>query len=149
MTRSRSRAGLLGRVGPAAAEPAVLLALLSAARAGIGAVAFSVPVTGVRLLGVDEAAAVRMSWATRAFASRDLAVGLLGLVAARRGTRDALGTALLMGTFCDLGDVVTFLLAAREGQLGPARGYALVAASGGAVVAGVAGAAALRGRRAA
>lgn len=140
MTRSRSA------VDRVRSEPALLLSLLSVARSGIGAAAFSAPVAGVRLLGADPDAALSMSWATRTFASRDLAVGLLGLAASRRGTQDALGTALLLGGVCDLGDVVTFLLAVRGGQLGATRGYGLVLASGGAVVAGLLGTTALRAR---
>lgn len=123
-----------------------LLGLLSMARCAVGAAAFAAPVTGPVLLGTDGAAAEPMAWAVRAFAGRDIAVGLLGLAAVRRdkGTAgnggkagSAACTAALTGALCDAGDAVTFALAVRQRQVGRWRGYLLALVSAGAAATGL------------
>lgn len=122
---------------PAAADPwASVLLVLSAARSVLGAAAFVAPVTGSVLLGIDRSSAVRMSWATRAFANRDFAVGLLGIAGARQGGAAVVRTAFLTGAVCDAGDALTFLLALRDRQIGRGRGTLLVLSSAGAATLG-------------
>ena len=120
----------------AAADPwASVLLVLSAARSVLGAADFVAPVTGSVLLGIDRSSAVRMSWATRAFANRDFAVGLLGIAGARQGGA-VVRTALLTGAVCDAGDALTFLLALRGRQIGRGRGTLLALSSAGAATLG-------------
>ncbi len=130
-----SRLGTWAAAVAANPGPTILTAL-SAARSVIGAAAFAAPVTGSVLLGIDRGSAARMTWATRAFASRDFAVGLLGVAAARQSGA-AVRTALATGAACDAGDALTFLLAVRSRQIGPARGALLVLSSAGAATLGL------------
>lgn len=69
---------------------------------------------------------------TQAFASREIALGVLTLMARNRTRRSA----ALVGMLVDGIDAVTAQRAVRDGGVDPRLGHALTAVAGGAVLAG-------------
>lgn len=105
-------------------------------RLALGAAFVSAPGAAVRMLGVDAAAATRMTWLARMAAVRDAALGagLLGSVLARGG---APRPWLLAGAFTDAGDAAVLVLAAREGRVDRTRGYLMAAGAAASALVGV------------
>ncbi|MCA1710507.1 MAG: DUF4267 domain-containing protein [Actinobacteria bacterium] len=110
---------------------------VSVVRTGIGVAMLTRPATAPQLLGVDSAAAARMSWSTQMLGVREVALGLGTLVALRRG--DARGTRvwLLAGLLSDTVDALVLTAATARGRVSRPAGVAGAALAGGAVLAQV------------
>lgn len=89
---------------------------IPAGRSVLAASIMAAPVVTARVMGTDTATAQRVAWLTRMTAVRDGALGVGGVLAARRG-----GTAVLPwlvgGAASDLVDAVVIAKAVREGRL--------------------------------
>jgi hypothetical protein len=121
-----------GSVPPATGflSPHRIATAIGAARTAIGVVFLAVPVTSLRLLGVDTETAKRMSFLATMAAGRDLALGA-GTTAAARHGRVPVGW-LAAGAAADITDVVAISAALRHGRVA---GLPAVAALAGAVAA--------------
>ncbi len=134
----RRRGSLLDRSGLTPDRARVLALSIGAMRVGIGAGFLALPVTSVRILGLDTATASRVTFLARMAAARDAALGAGTLWATGRG-RGAAGW-LLAGAACDLTDATVIALAARQRRLDPLRSAPAVASA--VAAAALAGAAA-------
>lgn len=110
---------------------------LGAGRLAIGAIFLAAPVSSVRLLGLDTAAAARVTWLARMTAARDGVLGAGTLVCSAR--QNGAGAWLLAGSVSDAVDAAVLAAALREGGV---RGWPAQAVTAGALAAAVAGAAA-------
>jgi hypothetical protein len=106
---------------------------LGRAAAGVGMIAR--PRLLPSSLGVDSAAAGRMSWVTQMLGAREIALGLGTWLALRDGDRDAARRWLCAGLLSDAVDALAVGSAVAQGRLSKATGGAVVAIAGGAVVA--------------
>jgi hypothetical protein len=123
-------------------SPTVLLGL---GRLAVGGAFLAFPVGSVRLLGVDSAAAARMSWLARMAAVRDLALGA-GVLSAAVTHRSRV-PALLASALVDAADAALIALAARDARVDRVRGIAMAAGAAAASGAGIAAAADVLTRR--
>ena len=115
-----------------------LSGLLTVERLSIGRAAAGVSmVARPRLLptslGVDSAAATRMSWVTQMLGAREIALGLGTLVAARKGDERAARLWLYGGLLSDTVDLLAVGAAVVQGRVSRPAGTALVSVAGGAV----------------
>jgi len=106
---------------------------LSLGRIAIGAVAFADPGRAARLLQLDPATNPQLPYLTRLFGSREVALGLITLLAGGR-TRRNLAAA---GVLVDAADAVTGYLALQEGSVSRRTAYALIAPADGAAGSGL------------
>jgi hypothetical protein len=117
---------------------------IPAGRSVLAASIMAAPVVTARVMGTDTATAQRVAWLTRMTAVRDGALGVGGVLAARRGGR-AVVPWLVGGAAADLVDAVVIAKAVREGRLKGIRPTLIVPLAGLTAVAGAV--AALRLRR--
>ncbi len=101
------------RVGPVPLDPV----LLSAGRAGLGALMLAAPAQVARTLGTPTVSAQDGAWATRMLGAREVAVGLGSVVGLRSNDRTVRRTWLLAGLVCDLADLAIFGAAVRSSRL--------------------------------
>src|SRR3954470_23324647 len=106
---------------------------LALSRAAVGVSMITRPRSLPRLLGVDSAAAARMSWSTQMLGAREVALGLGALVALRRPDRRAARLWLLAGLLSDAVDALAVGAAVEQGRVSKVTGTGLVAVAGGAV----------------
>lgn len=117
--------------------------LLSVERLSLGRVAAGVSMLArPRLLptalGVDSAAAARMTWVTQMLGAREVALGVGTWTALRGGDRKAARLWLYAGLLSDSVDALAVGAAAVQGRVSRPIGTAVVAIAGGAVYAQVA-----------
>ena len=110
---------------------------LSLGRAAAGVSMITQPRLLPRLLGVDSAAAARMSWTTQMLGAREVALGLGAFVALRRQEPRAARLWLLAGVLSDAVDALAVGAAVAQGRVSKITGPALVGIAGGAVYAQV------------
>ncbi len=110
---------------------------LAVGRAGAGAVMVLRPRALPERLGVDSAAATRMSWAVQMLGAREIALGVGTAVALRRG--DVRGARLWVaaGVLSDAVDALAVGAAVARGRLSPLAGGAVTAVALGATALGV------------
>jgi hypothetical protein len=123
-------------------EPSAMAVQIAAGRSVIAAAIMAAPVMTVRLAGTDTATARRVSWLTRMMAIRDGAIGVGGVLAARRGGNVA--PWLLAGAASDAVDAVVLAGALRAGRAKGIAAALTVPLAGGTAIAGVLTAARLR-----
>lgn len=117
---------------------------IAAGRVAFAAVIMAAPTTSLRALGADSATAQRVTWMTRMLAVRDGALGVGGVLAARRGASAT--PWLLAGAVSDAVDALVIARALAQGRV---KGIVPTAVVPLAAVTAVAGAAAaLRAHRA-
>ncbi len=117
---------------------------LSLGRIALGTVSLTRPELAGRLLGLDVGANAQLPFMTRMFASREIAVGAATLVA-RGSVRRRL---VLAGIGIDAADAAAGYVGGQDGSLPRRTSAVMLAVPGGAVLAGLAAAAAdLRRRR--
>jgi hypothetical protein len=97
-------------------DEAALARQIPAGRTLIAASILAAPVMTGRAMGTDTATAQRVSWLTRMMGVRDAAIGVGGLLAARRGGAAATPW-LIAGAASDLVDAVVLAKAVREGRI--------------------------------
>ena len=107
---------------------------LALGRAAAGTAMLARPTLLPRLLGVDSAAAARMSWGTQMLGAREVALGLGAFVALRRDERGA-RLWLLAGVLSDAVDALAIGSAAARGSVSKVTGLGVVAVASGAVYA--------------
>ena len=108
---------------------------VSLVRTGIGVSMLAAPKKVPQLLGVDSAAAARMTWATQMLGVREVSLGLGTYVARRRGDDRATRLWLLAGLLADGVDALVLTAAAARGRVSKPAGLGVVALAGGAVYA--------------
>ena len=108
---------------------------MSLARAAIGVNMVTQPRMLGRFMGVDSAAAARMSWATQMLGARELALGLGTFVALRRQDTRASRLWLMAGLISDGIDALALGTAVAQGRVSKLTGPVVVATSCGAVYA--------------
>ncbi|MCU1674353.1 MAG: hypothetical protein JWN77_2466 [Frankiales bacterium] len=113
------------------------VAQVSLVRTGIGVGMLTHPKTVPQLLGVDSAAAARMSWATQMLGVREVSLGLGTYVALRRGDARTARLWLLAGLLADGVDALVLSAAVARGKVSRPAGIAGVGLAGGAVYAQV------------
>jgi hypothetical protein len=116
---------------------------IAAGRTVIATSIMAAPVASARALGTDTATAQRVSWLTRMTAIRDGAIGVGGVLAARRG---AAAPWLLAGAASDLVDAVVIGKALRDGRIKGVVATVTVPLAALTAVAGAATAIRLRGK---
>jgi hypothetical protein len=110
---------------------------VSVVRTGIGVAMLTRPKTVPQLLGVDSAAATRMSWSTQMLGVREVSLGLGTFVALRRQDARAARLWLLAGLLSDAVDALVMTAAVARGTVSRPVGAAVVGLAGGAVYAQV------------
>lgn len=123
-------------------DPNAMARQIAAGRSVIAAAIMAAPVVTVRLAGTDTATARRVTWLTRMMAIRDGAIGVGGVLAARRGTNVA--PWLLAGAASDAVDTVVLAAALRNGHAKGIAATLTLPLAAGTAVAGVLTAARLR-----
>jgi hypothetical protein len=123
-------------------DPNALAVQIAAGRSVIAAAIMAAPVMTVRLAGTDTATARRVSWLTRMMAIRDGAIGVGGVLAARRGGNVV--PWLLAGAASDAVDAVVLAGALRAGRAKGIAAALTVPLAGGTAIAGALTAARLR-----
>jgi hypothetical protein len=101
---------------PRIPEPETLALQLAAGRTLLAAAIMAAPVPMLRVFGADTATAQRVVWLTRMTAARDGALGVGGLIAARRGGADATRW-IAAGAVSDAVDAVVIASAVRQGRI--------------------------------
>jgi hypothetical protein len=118
---------------------------LTAARTAIAATVMAAPVLSTRFFGADAATAHRVEWLTRMTAVRDGALGVGGLLAARRGGAAAVPW-IVGGAVSDAVDAVVIAQALRQGRVKGVVRAAIVPMGAAAAVVGAVTALRLRRR---
>ena len=108
---------------------------LALGRAAAGTAMLARPTLLPGLLGVDSAAATRMTWSTQMLGAREVALGLGTWAALRRGDDRASRLWLLAGLLSDAVDAVAVGAAAAKGSVSKVTGAGVVAVAGSAVYA--------------
>ena len=108
---------------------------LSLGRIAIGATALAAPELAGRLFRLDTGSNRQLSYMTRMFASREIALGAVTLMS-RGGTRRALTA---VGVAVDSADAYAGYDAGASGAVSPSTSKFLVVPAAGAVLAGVVG----------
>ena len=114
--------------------------IIAAARVAIGAVALLFPALAARLFLLNVRSNPQLTYMTRLFAAREIAVGAMTLAAPESARTQMVG----LGMAIDGSDAVAGIAAARSGVVSKPVGVLLTAAALGAVAAG---GSALAGRR--
>lgn len=107
---------------------------LSLGRIAVGSVALARPDLAAKALQLDGTANPQLSYVTRLFGSREIALGLITL--ASRGK--ARTTAVALGILVDAADAGTGYLGMKEGVVTQKSAAALIGTAAGAVASGVA-----------
>lgn len=134
----------LASLGARLPEPAELAGQIALGRSMLGATILAAPVVSLRFLGADTAAR-RVNWLTRMTAIRDSAIGIGGVLAARRGG-SAVVPWLVAGAASDVVDAVVISKALRDGRLKGIAPTATVPVAALTALAGVVTAVRLRGK---
>lgn len=108
---------------------------LSLGRIAVGTVALADPNLAGKLFQLDPAANQQLSYVTRLFGSREVALGLATLVARGKTRRNL----VLLGVLVDAADAGTGYLGIQEGVVSKQTGGALIGPAVGAVLAGLLG----------
>ena len=108
---------------------------LALGRTAAGAAMLARPTLLPGLLGVDSAAATRMTWSTQMLGVREVALGLGTFAALRRGDDRASRLWLMAGLLCDAVDAVAVGAAVARGHVSKVTGAGVVAVAGTAVYA--------------
>ncbi|WP_244928266.1 hypothetical protein [Nocardioides sp. W7] len=108
---------------------------LSLGRIAVGAVALADPQRAGRLFQLDPANNLQLSYVTRLFGSREIALGTATLLARGKARRNL----VLLGVLVDLADAGTGYLGIQEGSVSKQTGGALIGPAVGAVAAGLLG----------
>lgn len=108
---------------------------LSLGRIAVGAVSLADPNLAGKLFQLDPASNRQLSYVTRLFGSREVALGLATLVARGRTRRNL----VLLGVLVDAADAGTGYLGIQEGTVSKQTGGALIGPAVGAVLAGLLG----------
>jgi hypothetical protein len=110
---------------------------VSLIRTGLGVGMLAAPAKVPQLLGVDSAAASRMTWATQMLGVREVSLGLGTYVALRRWDDRAARLWLLAGLLADSVDALVIAAAAARGKVSKPAGLGVLGLAGGAVYAQV------------
>lgn len=110
---------------------------LALGRTGAGVVMLVRPRLLPERLGVDSAAASRMSWAVQMLGAREVAIGLGTAAALRSGDRRAARLWLLGAVLSDAVDAAAVGAAVARGRLSPVTGGAVTAVAATATALGV------------
>lgn len=108
---------------------------LSLGRIAVGAVSLADPNLAGKLFQLDPVSNRQLSYVTRLFGSREIALGLATLVARGRTRRNL----VLLGVLVDAADAGTGYLGIQEGTVSKQTGGALIGPAVGAVLAGLLG----------
>lgn len=108
---------------------------LSLGRIAVGTVALADPNLAGKLFQLDPATNQQLSYVTRLFGSREVALGLATLVARGRTRRNL----VLLGVLVDAADAGTGYLGIQDGVVSKQTGGALIGPAAGAIVAGLLG----------
>jgi hypothetical protein len=108
---------------------------LALGRIAVGVVALGSPPLAARLLRLDVADNPQLPYLSRLFGSREIALGLLTLLASGTARRNL----VLAGIAVDAADAATGVLGVREGHVSKATAAALAVPAVGAVLSGLAG----------
>lgn len=106
---------------------------LSVGRAAAGVSMIARPRMLPTTLGVDSAAATRMSWVTQMLGAREVALGAGTWAALRHGDRRATRLWLYAGLLSDAVDAIAIGAAVAQGRVSKVTGGAVVAIAGAAV----------------
>jgi hypothetical protein len=106
---------------------------LSLGRIAVGAAAVATPEVVAKNLGLDPATNPQVSYVTRLFGLREVALGLATLTTAGRSRKGVIG----IGVLVDAGDAATSYLAMQQGQISRKAGLTLMAPAVGAVGSGL------------
>lgn len=116
-------------------DQALSVERLSLGRAAAGVSMLTQPRLLPALLGVDSAAATRMSWSTQMLGAREVALGLGTFVALRKGEPRAARLWLMAGLLSDAVDALAVGAAIARGSVSKITGAAVVGIASGAVYA--------------
>jgi hypothetical protein len=116
-------------------DQALSVERLSLGRAAAGVSMLTQPRMLPGLLGVDSAAAARMSWSTQMLGAREVALGLGTFVALRKGEPRAARLWLMAGLLSDAVDALAVGAAVARGRVSKITGTAVVGIAAGAVYA--------------
>ncbi len=108
---------------------------LALGRLAVGAISLGNPTLAGKLFQLDVAANPQLPYVARLFGSREVALGVITLLASGRTRRNL----VLAGIAVDLADAATGYLGVRDGQVSRTTGAALTGPAVGAVLAGLAG----------
>ena len=108
---------------------------LSAGRIAIGSLALARPDVAGKAFGLDGQANPQLTYMSRLFGSREIALGLVTLLSRGRTRRNI----VLAGIVIDLADAATGVLGIQEKTVPTRTGASLIGPALGAVVAGLAG----------
>ena len=109
---------------------------LSIGRIAVGATALANPEFGARMFQLDPASNPQLPYLTRLFGSREVALGVVTLLArGKRAQRGVIG----LGILVDAADAATGYLAMQDGSASRKTAMALIAPAIGAVASGVVG----------
>lgn len=108
---------------------------LSFGRVAIGTVALANPDLATKLFRLDPATNPQLPYLTRLFGSREIALGLITLLARGKTQRNV----VLAGILVDAADAATGYLAMQEGTVSKKTALTLIAPAVGAVGSGISG----------
>ena len=108
---------------------------LSFGRIAVGAAAVANPHVAARMFQLDPVSNPQVSYMTRLFGSREIALGLVTLAVRGKGRRGVIG----LGVAVDLVDAATGYLAMRDGTVSRKTALTLIGPAVGATASGVAG----------
>ncbi|MDF1602394.1 DUF4267 domain-containing protein [Nocardioides sp. YIM 152315] len=109
---------------------------LSIGRIAVGTAAFVNPELGARMFQLDPASNPQLPYVTRLFGSREIALGVVTLLArGRRAQRGLIG----LGVLVDAGDAAAGYLALQDGSLTRKSAMAMIGPALGAVGSGIVG----------
>ena len=116
-------------------DQALSVERLSLGRAAVGVSMLTQPRLLPAVLGVDSAAASRMSWSTQMLGAREVALGLGAFVALRKGEPRAARLWLMAGLLSDAVDALAVGAAVARGRVSKITGTAVVGIAAGAAYA--------------
>lgn len=108
---------------------------LSLGRIAVGAVALASPETAARMFQLDPVSNPQVPYVTRIFGSREVALGLVTLVARGRAQKGLIGVGILV----DAADAATGYLAMQDGTVSRKTAMTLIGPAVGAIGAGLVG----------
>lgn len=106
---------------------------LALGRVAVGVTSLARPDLAARVLRLDPAADVQVSYIARLFGAREVALGLLTVTARGRARRDL----VVAGVAVDAGDAITSVVGARQGAVPRLGAAALLVPALGAVATGL------------
>ena len=108
---------------------------LSLGRIAVGSVALANPETAARLFQLDPVTNPQVPYVTRLFGSREVALGLVTLLASGKAQRGLIG----LGILVDGADAATGYLAMQDGSISRKTAYTLIGPAVGAMASGALG----------